>query len=101
MMLATAAGAVILAALCFWVYHRAVDPAQARQTYDAALKLFHAGAYTEAILSLEHAISLQPKMAEAYLLRGRAHAAQGDFEAAIADYNQAIHLRPENAHAYI
>lgn len=45
-------------------------------------------------------LTLDPKFAAAYTNRGNLHAAQGDRDAALKDYSQAIEANPENATAY-
>ena len=43
---------------------------------------------------------LWPDYPEAYYTRGHAHFQKGEYDPAIADYNQAIQLDPDNAQAY-
>lgn len=48
----------------------------------------------------DNLIARDPKLAWAWLLRGRASWAKGDHERAIADLNEAICLDPKDHHAY-
>ena len=48
----------------------------------------------------DNLIARDPKLAWAWLLRGRASWAKGDHERAIADLNKAIRLDPKDHHAY-
>ena len=43
---------------------------------------------------------LRPNDAEAYCSRGGEYRKRGDYDAAIADYTEAIRLEPNNAEAY-
>jgi tetratricopeptide (TPR) repeat protein len=53
----------------------------------------------ERIAACSGLISVNPKFAGAYNNRGVAYAAKGDYERAIADYDQAIRLDPANGPA--
>ena len=49
----------------------------------------------DAILDLDKALALNPRLATAYSDRGIAHRRKGQYELAIADYSEAIRLWPE------
>ena len=49
----------------------------------------------EAILDLDRALELNPRLATAYGDRGIAHRKKGEYELAIADYSEAMRLWPE------
>ena len=53
-----------------------------------------------AIPDFERAIYLDPRFAEAYYLRGQAHAKKGFYYQTIIDATEAIRLRPDYAQAY-
>jgi tetratricopeptide (TPR) repeat protein len=50
---------------------------------------------------LGNAIKLEPDYATAYIVRGIAYNALGQYQQAIEDYNEAIRLKPGNTFAYI
>jgi len=93
--------ATLVVLLAAWIYKRSSDPIRARQAFDAGERLLKNLRYTQAILSFDQAIALQPDMADAYLLRGRAHVVQGELEPAVADFTQVIRIRPADAQAYV
>jgi tetratricopeptide (TPR) repeat protein len=84
-----------------WAYRRSTDPVNAQQALEEGRRLFKSTRYTEAILSLDHALALKHDLVDAYLLRGRANLALGRPGAAIQDLTQAIRLHPENTEAYV
>src|SRR5579862_8493243 len=85
--------ALILTAIGAWLYKRTMDPMHAVESYDAGVRLLKIARYSQAILSFDRAIALQPDMADAYLLRGRARLGEVQPERAIADFSKAIELR--------
>jgi tetratricopeptide (TPR) repeat protein len=63
--------------------------------------------YDMAIERYTNVISIDPNYADAYYKRGNAYSRRGnaysskeDFDKAIADYNQAIRIKPDDASAY-
>jgi tetratricopeptide (TPR) repeat protein len=95
------AGAMIAALLAAgYLYKRTTDPVRARESLDAAERLYRIGRYTQAILSLDAAIAYQPSLAEAFLLRGRARMDIFDVDKALADFTRAVALRPTEAQPY-
>ena len=94
---------VVVAAGLFggWIYRRSVDPVNAQQSLEEGRRLFKAARYNQAILTLDHALVLNRDLVDAYLLRGRSYMALSRPEAAIADFTQAIRLRPADAEAYV
>ena len=95
-------GAVILAGLLgFWAYRRSVDPLNAQQALDEGRRLVKANRYTEAILSLDHALALKRDLPEAYRLLGEAHFGLGHLDSAIQAFSDAIRLRPGDADPYV
>jgi tetratricopeptide (TPR) repeat protein len=51
---------------------------------------------TDAIKDFSMSVSLDPDNAEAFYLRGSCHAMTGDIDKALADYEQALALNPDN-----
>lgn len=96
------------AAVAGWMYKRSSDPIRAQQAFDAAQRLFEVARYDETIASCDRAVQLKPDLAEAYLLRGKAHVALYEGDRAIADFTKAVELRSrdpqvllERASAYL
>jgi tetratricopeptide (TPR) repeat protein len=57
--------------------------------------------HARALFYLDEAIRLEPQSATAYSLRGLAHAARGESDAAKSDFDDAIRLNPEDVKAYL
>jgi tetratricopeptide (TPR) repeat protein len=57
--------------------------------------------YLDAISSLNNAISILPKIKNAYCLRGVAYDRLGEFSKAITDYTSAIKISPNDADIYM
>jgi tetratricopeptide (TPR) repeat protein len=57
--------------------------------------------HARALFYLNEAIRLEPENADAYSLRGLAHAARGESDAAKSDFDEAIRLNPEDVKAYL
>ncbi len=90
-----------IAAISAWIYKRSVDPIHAMESYDSAVLLFKAARYSQVIIALDRTIALKPNFADAYLLRGRAHAGQGDAEPAVRDFTSVLRLRPNDVQALL
>jgi tetratricopeptide (TPR) repeat protein len=60
----------------------------------------HRGDITGALADVDHACSLDPRLAAAHLLRGRVLSQKGDVDGAIAAYSRAIELDPTNPAAW-
>lgn len=54
----------------------------------------------ETIAHLTHVLLVDASAYEAWLARGEAYYQSGDYEAALADFNQALRLRPNDPFAY-
>ncbi|MBU2549539.1 MAG: tetratricopeptide repeat protein [Proteobacteria bacterium] len=74
-------------------YNRAValDPAY---TSSRDVRWFHQGALDRAVADYTRVVDNDPLNAEAYLRRGAATAAAGDYDRAITDYNRALEINP-------
>jgi tetratricopeptide (TPR) repeat protein len=79
-----------------YLYKLYMDPLHARESFDAGTRSLKIARYNQAILSFDRAIALKPNMVDAYLLRGRAHAGNGDPESAVRDFTKFIELRPSD-----
>jgi tetratricopeptide (TPR) repeat protein len=58
------------------------------------------GTDDEAISACSRVLALNPKLDEAYTARGNAYYCKGDYDEAVADFDQAIRLDPKNVVAY-
>ena len=83
------------------VYRRATIPRNAREAYDAGLRLMAATRYEEAALNFSRVIDLTPQFADAYRMRGRVHVAEYSPDAAIQDFSQVIALHPHDSGALL
>lgn len=79
------------------IYKRVTDPRNAREAYDAGMRLLKATRYEQAILNFNRAVDLQPDFAEAYRMRGRAYVAQSNSDLAIRDFSRVAELRVSDA----
>jgi tetratricopeptide (TPR) repeat protein len=77
-----------------------VAQVSAEQFYRMGLEQFNRGEYSEAIVSFDQAIQLNPVYAAAYFQRGMAYSKLGQFEAAISSYDRAIEINPDSAEVY-
>lgn len=73
----------------------------AQQHLDAARNAYLQGRMDSALTLVDHAISLDPKLAKAYKLRGDVHQRAHEFEPALADYRAAEDLDPADARLYV
>jgi tetratricopeptide (TPR) repeat protein len=94
--------AVLIVGSVAWnLYHHAVDPVDARQTYSDGVRLFRSNRYEQAILNFNRALDLQPNYVDAYRMRGRSYAAIGKPDNAIPDFTKVVQYRPHDAPAYV
>lgn len=77
-------------------YKRLTDPVHAQESYEVGTSLLRISLNKQAILSFDRAIELNPRHAEAYLMRGKAYRSAGNLEHAIADYTKGVSLRPSD-----
>lgn len=63
-----------------------------QEQYDLGVRYLSEGNYGEAIIAFTAAIEIDPKMAPAYVGRGNAYFAMGDYSRAESDYNYALEL---------
>ena len=74
---------------------------EALQHSNNAKRLADQGKLNEAIVELDEAIRLDPKLASAYNSRGVAYKDLGQRQRAIQDYDEAIRLDPKDAAPYV
>ena len=72
----------------------------ATQKAQEAKKYYEDGKYNETIESCNEAIKLNPKLALAYTMRGKAYGKLENFSAAMKDYDEAIKLNPNDYYIY-
>lgn len=77
-------------------YKYSTDPMNARLSFDNGVRQLQVNQYAQAIPAFDRAIQLEPKFADAYVLRGKALAASGERERAILDFSEAVELQPSN-----
>jgi tetratricopeptide (TPR) repeat protein len=65
-----------------------------------AIDFYEKRDYMEAIVYLNKAIELDPKYAQAYLVRGNIKSEFEDFHGAMKDYNQALEYNPKMSEAF-
>jgi tetratricopeptide (TPR) repeat protein len=82
-------------------YKRSVDPLHAQQSYDAGVALLRIARYNQAALAFDRAVGLKPDFADAYLMRGKAHASESRLDQAIDDFTRAIRFRPNDPRAWV
>ena len=58
-----------------WLYKRFSDPRDAREAYEAGLRLLRATRYDQATLNFTRAVDLKPDFVDAYRMRGRVYVA--------------------------
>jgi tetratricopeptide (TPR) repeat protein len=79
------------------VYKRVTDPRNAREAFDAGLRLMKASRYDQAILNFNRAVDLEPAFAEAFRMRARTYMAQSNLDEAIRDFTRVSVLKPRDA----
>ena len=94
------AGLVLVAAAGI-MYKRMADPRNAREAYDAGLRLMAATRYEQAALNFSRVIDLKPDFADAYRMRGRVFVAEYSPDPAIQDFTKVIQLDPSDAMALV
>ncbi len=80
---------------------QAQDPGRARQLVDEGAKAYNAGQNDHALQLAAEAIRLDPRCAEAYMLRALAREVQGLLLPAVQDLTLAIEIAPDLSSAYI
>ncbi len=91
------AGALIALLVAAIIYKRATDPSNAREAFDAGMRLMKTTRYDQAILNFNRAVDLMPDYADAYRMRGRAYVQQSDPAMAIRDFSRVSELEPRDA----
>jgi tetratricopeptide (TPR) repeat protein len=84
-----------------YAYKRSVDRVHARESFDSGVRQLHLADYSQAVLSLDRAIGLEPDFADAYLLRGKAYAGDSRPEEALSDFSRVIALRPKDPRGWM
>ena len=88
----------LIAILAGWIlYKRIADPRNAREAFDAGMRLVKATRYDQAILNFNRAVDLQPDFAEAFRMRGRAYVTEYSPDQAIRDFTRLAELQPRDA----
>jgi tetratricopeptide (TPR) repeat protein len=93
--------AIVALAITGLIYKRSTDPIRAQQSYEDGARLFKVTRYDQAILALDHAISLNPKLTDAYLLRARSHLGSNNLPQAVRDLTTVVEQRPSDTQAVI
>ncbi|MDP9114462.1 MAG: tetratricopeptide repeat protein [Acidobacteriota bacterium] len=91
------AGALIALLIAAIIYKRVTDPRDARDAFDAGMRLMKSTRYDQAILNFNRAVELAPDYTEAYRMRGRAYVQQSDDLRAIRDFSRVAELQPRDA----
>ena len=99
-LLGVACGLALLAAGGI-LYKRIADPRNAREAYDAGLRLMAATRYEQAALNFSRVIDLKPDFADAYRMRGRVYMAEYSPDPALRDFNKVVQLDPSDATALV
>ena len=94
-------GVVAVAGTGWYVYDYITSaPERANAQLQAGMQKMQPGAYREAIVRFDRAVSIMPQLPNAYLERGIAHHFLGEIEPALADLDKALELNPDLAAAY-
>ncbi len=80
-----------------WCFQPGQSPKDLTQR---AIDFYEKRDYMEAIVYLNKAIEMDPKYAQAYLVRANIKSEFEDFHGAMKDYNQALEYNPKMAEAY-
>jgi tetratricopeptide (TPR) repeat protein len=80
-----------------FVYKRVANPRNAREAFDAGMRLMKGTRYDQAILNFNRAVDLQPDFAEAFRMRGRTYVAESNLDEAIRDFTRVSVLQPSDA----
>jgi len=83
------------------IYKRVTDPSNAREAFDAGMRLLKGTRYDQAILNFNRAVDLEPNFVEAYRMRGRAYVAQSKSDLAIRDFSRVAELQPSDARVLV
>ena len=95
-------GVVLVVALVgIGIYLKSTSSQDGRKALNDGEQMLKAGRYAEAIQSLDRALAVDGKLANAYLFRARAHVALVQPEAAVKDFDKALQLDPSNADALV
>jgi len=84
-----------------YLYKRSVDPLNAKESYDAGVRLFKIARYNQAILSFDRAVALKPDMVEAYMMRGKSYVGDAKPEQALPNFSKVIELRPSDPEGWV
>jgi tetratricopeptide (TPR) repeat protein len=95
-----AIGLVVLLAGAF-VYRRFADPRDAREAYDAGLRLMKATRYEQAALNFTRAVDLKPDFIDAYRMRARVYVAEYNPDPAVRDFSRVLDLNPNDPSALV
>jgi tetratricopeptide (TPR) repeat protein len=79
------------------LYKRISNPRNAREAFDAGMRLMKATRYDQAILNFNRVVELEPGFAEAFRMRARAYVAQSNLDEAIRDFTRLTALQPRDA----
>lgn len=99
--LSISAAVILVLALGAVLYKRWTDPVHARESYDSGVRLLKIARYDQAILAFNHAVSLEPGMTDAYLMRARAYLGLAKTENAVDDFTHVLGLRPSDQGAIV
>jgi len=91
------AGALIALLVAAIIYKRVTDPRNAREAFDAGMRLVKTTRYDQAILNFNRAVDIAPDYADAYRMRGRAYVELSDPAMAIRDFSRVSELQPRDA----
>jgi tetratricopeptide (TPR) repeat protein len=92
---------IVVALAALFAYKRIADPRDAREAYDAGLRLLKATRYEQAALNFSRTIDLKPDFVDAYRMRARVYIAQSNSDSAIRDFTKVLELNPRDSHALV